>query len=148
MKRSAGEGVMKSRQKGLTLIELMVVIAVIAILASIAYPAYQDQVGKSRRAAAKGNLLELAQFMERNYTEANRYDQDPDGNAIDNDALPFNVSPKNGTVYYNLTVTVSGTPNSSYELSAVPAGSQTDDECGTLTVDNTGDRTAAIVGCW
>jgi len=139
---------MNQRQRGLTLIELIVVVAIIAILAAIAYPSYQDYVRKSRRAAAKGDLLELAQFMERNYTEANRYDQDSGGNTIDTAALPFNVSPRNGTTYYNLSLpTVSA---ASYALSAAPTGSQSSDDCGTLGIDNTGARTASVssVVCW
>lgn len=141
---------MNQRQKGLTLIELIVVVAIIAILAAIAYPSYQDQVRKSRRAAAKGDLLELAQFMERNYTETNRYDQDSGGNAIDTAALPFNVSPQNGTSYYDLSVVVS---SASYTLSAVPIAGRSqaaDTDCATLGVDNTGARTASgpSTTCW
>ena len=46
---------------GFTLIELMITVAVIAVLASIAYPSYTAQVRKSKRAAAKAELVEYAQ---------------------------------------------------------------------------------------
>ncbi len=146
---------MRTAQKGLTLIELIVVVAIIAILAAIAYPSYQDQVMKSRRSAAKGALLELSQIMERNYTETNRYDQDSGGVVFDvddntdensADNLPFKVSPRNGTAYYNLSVEVSGT--SSYILYAEPEAdtSQDDDSCGTLELGSDGVRSPA--NCW
>ena len=134
---------MRKPVRGFTLIELLVVIATLAILSAIAYPMYQDQVRKSRRGAAKGALLELSQFMERNYTETNRYDQDADGNAI---ALPFATSEHQGTVYYNIAVAVSGT--NSFTLTATPTAVQSGDDCGTLTLDNVGNRTGGVANCW
>ena len=62
------------KQKGMTLIEIMIVVAIVGILASIAYPSYQNYVLRSHRSAATSCLLELAQFMERNYTQNMRYD--------------------------------------------------------------------------
>ena len=95
---------MESRKKilGFTLVELMITIAVISVLVSIGYPMYQDQVYKSRRAAARGSLLELAQFMERNYTEANRYDKLADG--VTDVSLPFLTLPRRRKEVLHITV--------------------------------------------
>jgi len=62
-----------SRERGFTLIELMIVVAVIAILASIAYPAYRDSVLKGKRAAGRAALAELLQQEERYMTQQNTY---------------------------------------------------------------------------
>ena len=51
------------RNKGFTLIELMVVVAIIAILAMIAYPSYEKSVKKTRRKDAEGTELNISPLL-------------------------------------------------------------------------------------
>lgn len=131
-------------QTGFSLIELMIVVAIVGILASIAYPSYQEHVAQSRRVDAQANLLTLAQYMERHFTEEGRFDQNQDGSAH---ALPFNKSPRDGAdLFYNINVVSAA---SSYALSAVPAGVMNGDTCGVMTVDHRGFKSAAGGSdCW
>ncbi|OUS17457.1 hypothetical protein A9Q88_04275 [Gammaproteobacteria bacterium 50_400_T64] len=132
------------KARGFTLIELMIVVAIIAITAAIALPSYQNQIEKTRRGVAKADLIELTSFMQRFYTENNRFDQDRAGNAV---ALPFSESPTDGaTKFYDLTVV---TAQSTYTLTAAPKGAQSGDSCATLTVAHTGAKThSSGSNCW
>ncbi|MDJ0806325.1 MAG: type IV pilin protein [Gammaproteobacteria bacterium] len=132
------------KTKGFTLIELVIVVAIIGILAAIAYPSYLAQTRDARRSDGQAALAELAQFMERFYTENNRYDEDLAGNAV---ALPFAEAPKDGSIkYYDLELQAVAV--NTFTLRAVPiaGGAQDGDDCGTMTLTNTGARTP--VDCW
>jgi type IV pilus assembly protein PilE len=130
-------------QIGFTLIELMIAVAIVAILASIAYPAYTDQVRKARRSEAQANLMELASFMERHFTENNSY-----AGAV----LPFAQSPSTGTAYYAITNVIVAGPPSSFTLTATAqaTGGQSSDQCGNMTFNQAGVKThtGSDAGCW
>ena len=70
------------RSRGFTLVEIMIVVAIVAILGAVALPSYRSSVLKSQRAEARGVLLETAQFMQRFYSQNDRYDQDRAGAAV------------------------------------------------------------------
>ena len=61
------------RDRGFTLIELMIVVAIVGILTSIAYPAYLSSILKGRRAEGRTALAELLQQQERYATQRNSY---------------------------------------------------------------------------
>jgi type IV pilus assembly protein PilE len=145
---------MKSRkQAGFSLLELMVVVAIVGLLATLAVTSYQNSIRKARRADAKGVLMETTLFMERNYTEANRYDQDAVGNTIDNNALPNREAPIDGNrKFYDIQFL--GTPTThTFNLNAVPKnGQEKDTRCATLGLDETGAKSVTGTGtvgeCW
>lgn len=135
---------MNTNQTGITLLELMIVVAVVSILAAIAYPSYQDQVIKSHRSEGKAALMQVAQRLERCYTRANDFTNTANG------CPTFPITTEHGRyqVVHNGTLTAN-----TFTLSAVPQGAQMKDtRCGTLTFDDIGTKgesgTGTLADCW
>lgn len=59
--------------QGVTLVELLIVVAVASILITVAYPAYQSHLTKNRYADGKAKLLEIIQLQRRYFTDNNSY---------------------------------------------------------------------------
>jgi type IV pilus assembly protein PilE len=65
-----------NRERGFTLIELMIVVVIVAILTAVGLPSYFAQVQKSRRSEAKAALTQLATMQQQFRTEQNRFTSD------------------------------------------------------------------------
>ena len=138
---------MQAKQRGLTLIELMVVVAVMAILASIAYPLYTNQTQKSRRADAKIALESIAMAEERFYTINGRY-------AATLSSLQVSTEIQGGASdqgYYDISVAYDGGDSQTFVATAEAAsgGSQSGDSaCAEFEINQSGEKTATGAKCW
>ena len=130
-----------ARQRGFSLIELMIVVAIVGILARIAYSSYQSSVAKSRRNVAQGCLVEQAQYMERIYTTTMSYASA---------ALPASSAQQcqvDLATHYSFSLPSATASGYTVKASATGAQATADDSCSTMTVTQTGARTPSA-GCW
>ena len=132
--------------KGFTLIELMVAVAIVAILASVALPSYTIYIARAKRADARTQLVQVAQFMQRFYTANDQYQYDRSANEVST-RIPAGLarSPSDGTALYTLTVVADAT---TYTLTMAPEPglSMAGDECGSFRLTSTGVRSVVVGG--
>ena len=133
---------MNKKTRGFTLIELMIVIAILAIIVAVGYPSYMEHIKKSRRAEGMGQLLELADRMERAYS---------DGGTYPTVISEVYVATTDGGFY---TLSIVSANNVSFTVSAAPTslGRQNDDKCETFTLTSLGQKsvTGSVPNshCW
>ena len=129
---------MTKRQRGITLIELMVAMAILAILASIALPSYQSQIRQSRRAAAQAFLMEVATRQQQRFLDVRSY-------AATYAALNM-TAPQDVAAHYAITIAPAAGPPAGFTATATPTGAQSADQCGALSLTHTGAKAPA--NCW
>jgi type IV pilus assembly protein PilE len=128
------------REKGFTLIEVLVVLGIVAVLAAIAYPSYTNQVRKGRRADAQGFLMDMANREQQYLLDARGYALGGGAIAALSMAVPDTVSS-----FYTVTVDT-GEATPSFVITATPKGSQVPD--GNLTLDQNGTKTLNGASGW
>ncbi len=138
----------KRHERGLTLIETMIVVAIIGILAAIALPQYQSYILKSRANSATADLTALSSMLENRFQKTSSYPTYSASTLID--ATP---SARTGTVARDFgawlptqgkwfTYSIISTA-STYTVSATGMGNM---KC-TLSLDNKNTRTASGSAC-
>ena len=128
---------------GITLIELMVVVAIVAILMTIAVPSYSAYVRRANRAEARAALLALGAAQEKFYLQCNTYTTAISTGATDcaGPNLQFNTTSERG--YYTIAVSAADTNSWTATATAVSGQPQINDtKCRTFTLTSAGVKTA------
>jgi type IV pilus assembly protein PilE len=131
-------------QRGVTLIELMIVMVVVGILAAIAIPSYRNYVIRVKRTDAKRELMSYSSRLERCFTRGNDY-------TAAACTIDFTGGITNAEGTYTTTAVMDA---NTYTLTAAPQGGQADDtSCGSFTINQAGVQ--GIIGgtltaqqCW
>jgi len=129
-----------SRQQGMTLVELVIVIAILGLLLTLAVPRYQWFVLRAHRTKAAAALLRTATCQERLRADSGHYDTSlclPTNDA--SYAFAYQEPPSDTAL--------------AFTVQAQPRGAQVRDPCGTLVLDETGARDVSPAGadaqaCW
>lgn len=134
------------KQKGFTLIELMITVAILGILAAIAVPSYSNYVRKGKRAEARAALEELSQAMEKHRSVNFSYLGAGAGAGGNTGApkatlLSYNKLPKTGTGATTYNLTIQAATAKTYTVRATPVGDQAFDVCGYLEANQNGVKT-------
>lgn len=140
---------MDRNQKGFTLIEVMIVVSIIAIIAVIAFPAYDNYVTRARRADGKSTLMEVAQKLERCYTQFNAYNNGS-CSLVTTTGDSAIVAQTSDEGFYQVTGAITAT---TFALTATPQGAHAteDTDCANLTLTHLGAQGASGSNtdrCW
>ena len=130
----------KDRQKGVTLVELLIAVMIIGVLSAIAYPSYQNYVLKGHRTAAKADLMMWQLILEENRTQSV-----PEPNWL-KELCPSCTSDNSR---YNFSVSAATT--TTYILLAIATDKQKVDGCLKLTLKYTGEtgqESPTNATCW
>lgn len=127
------------KNKGFTLIEVMIVVAIIGILAAISYPSYQEYVNRGNRAEGQAFLHDIAARQERFFSQNNSYI------TAASDVARLGGRATSETGRYDLTI--SG--DDRYTLTASPTFA--DPRCGNLILTAVGVKSVSSGDadyCW
>ena len=131
---------MRKHMRGVTLIELMIVVVVVSILAAVAYPNYQEFTARAKRNEARAALLRLATSQERFYLNNNTFTA-----TLSDVGFASSITE---TGYYQLAIT-SATASNFTATATYRHGGKEATKCLTFTIDGRGGKTSSPdTDCW
>ena len=145
-----------AKQRGVTLIEILIVMVILALIASFAYPSYMDYVVDTKRTAATSILLQVADRQQQFFMDNKRFANDLTNLGFANNPL---VIADDGSTMADAansrstySVTLANVTPTTYTVTAAPLNSQAarDTDCGSLTLNQAllKDSSGAARDCW
>jgi len=142
------------KNHGVSLIELMVVVAILAILTTLGVPAYTTYLAQSRRVDAQLALVKQQAYFEQQRALTGAYPttlacSNPNTGGTAYPSCPSTCTVGSGTAtvcsdqgFYNISISSSPAETATtYTLTATAVGSQTSDtSCVVMTLDQTNNK--------
>lgn len=138
-------------ERGVTLIELMVVIVVLAILSSISVSSYRRYMLRSNRTDATATLLRIQVAQEKFFLQNNRYAESTELTTAPPAGLGMGLGTGGLTTNGFYLVTLDSPDATHYTATATATAGQTADsaDCQVFTINEQGQRSPAeSTGCW
>lgn len=134
---------MRDPASGMSLIELVVVVAIVAILTTAAIPAYRDHMLRAHRVEARSALLGLAAAQEIHFLQQNVYSTELEA------APPAGLGLQAVTASGYYGIAIDSADGSTFRATATAQGNQARDvRCASFGLDAAGARTATQPECW
>ena len=145
----------RNRQRGMNLIELLVVVAIVGMLAAVAYPSYVQHIVDTKRTASRSVLLQVADRQQQFFMDNKTY-------AADLTNLGYGANPlvvaddgrevASGDADSVYSISLSNVAVTTYTITAAPLNGQLsrDTHCGSMTLNQSGNRsqTGSGTDCW
>ena len=146
---------MINKQHGVTLLELMIVVAIIAMISAFAYPSYMQYVVNTKRTVATASLLQIADRQQQFFMDNKTFSNDL--TALGFAANPLVLADNGNSTVVGASdavysISVSNVAATTYTLTAAPLHGQAnrDTDCASLTLTQAGARGNSAGGddCW
>lgn len=127
-----------NKQRGFSLVELMIAVVIIGIVSSIAYPSYVQFVAQGTRSDGLAAIMRVANLQEQYYLDNRQYTTDMTELGLDTD--PFLT--RDGDYQ------VDSTGGTTFTITATATGAQAtrDSACASITLTESGVK--APEECW
>ncbi|MBT8103438.1 MAG: type IV pilin protein [Gammaproteobacteria bacterium] len=128
--------------RGVTFMELMIVVVIVGILTAIAFPNYREYVTRAKRSEAKAAVLKCAANQEKFYLQNQAF-------TVNLTQLGFSAPFKSDSGAYGLSVAA---PNPAADFTCTATyleGGGEATKCNSFTIDGTGTKTSLPdADCW